>query len=298
MNRLKIGLLDFGNGYESFSDFIEVATGAEKLGFSRLWLGEHYVFNHLWCNPEVLIPLVLGYTERIRVGCAGILLNVHTPYRVALSFKLANNLFAERVDLGLAAGWPGIEKVKTLMLEGRAPAADFDARIEELVTLLRNEEGTAQDGLPLPPYRGGIPEIWSLGSSDRRLPQALSLGLGFSRSIFHGTPDIACFTKQLPAYRAAFLAQYGRPPNVNIAFSGVCDTTQAGAERIYRQSPYYNASFIQCNLAGTPEAFHDMIAGMREHSGIDEFIFLNLANAVEDKLRAMRLLSERFELCG
>ncbi|MEL6654219.1 MAG: LLM class flavin-dependent oxidoreductase [Bacteroidota bacterium] len=105
---MKIGLLTFEIGMErnDAMQLFEYAQIADELGFSRFWLGEHYddPLNY-WSNPEPLLPLLLGHTERINVGTAGILIRLHSPFRVATNFRLLNSMFMGRVDLGLAGGY-------------------------------------------------------------------------------------------------------------------------------------------------------------------------------------------------
>lgn len=114
MNQITLGLLEFGyhqkntNSLSVIQDVIDYVVKADELGFSRVWLTEHHNFYRTspWSNPEMLLPVLLGSTERIRIGMAGILINYHSPYRVALNFKLLANLYPRRVDLGLANGTP------------------------------------------------------------------------------------------------------------------------------------------------------------------------------------------------
>ena len=145
---IKIGLLDFGirdnkknSGLQSLYDVVDYAVRADELGFNRFWMAEKYNFDYYagWSNPEVLVPVIAGMTEQIRVGMAGILLPFHSPFRVSLNFKLLNNLFSNRIDLGLAKGLVH-EKIGE-MLNPQIHEASFfsiyEKKVEELINRIK-----------------------------------------------------------------------------------------------------------------------------------------------------------------
>src|SRR3954468_8238646 len=82
---------------------------ATQLGYRRYWLGEHHNMPAVAAtNPPVLIGLVAGATDRIRVGSGGVMLPNHAPLVVAEQFALLEAAFPGRIDLGI----------------GRAPGSD------------------------------------------------------------------------------------------------------------------------------------------------------------------------------
>jgi alkanesulfonate monooxygenase SsuD/methylene tetrahydromethanopterin reductase-like flavin-dependent oxidoreductase (luciferase family) len=83
---------------------IEIAVLADRLGFQRYWLAEHWGADVITPSPEVLTPVIAGLTNRIRVGPAGILLQFYSPLKVACNALLAEALFPGRTELGLARG--------------------------------------------------------------------------------------------------------------------------------------------------------------------------------------------------
>ncbi|MCW3464750.1 LLM class flavin-dependent oxidoreductase [Chitinophaga nivalis] len=293
MDAIKLGVLDFGEGYDSLHDLITYATDADQLGYSRFWLGEHYIFNSLWCNPEPILPLLLAYTERIRIGTAGILLSAHTPYRIAITFKQLSNMFSNRVDLGFAAGLPAGDNIRQLL---HADAGAFDEKLRQVLELLREEDNMIGNGIPVPPYRGEIPELWSLGCSCKRLDSVLESGLNFSRSLFHEISDDAAQKEQLRVFMERYADRHGAYPKINLAVSGICSDSEAMAKQLYKQSPYYQSAFIRCNLLGSPSYFQDTICEYAAAFGINEFIFLNLAAGIRDRLHSLRLLAPVFQL--
>ena len=64
-------------------------------------------------NPPVLIAMVAGATERIRVGSGGVMLPNHAPLVVAEQFALLEAAYPGRIDLGIGRA-PGTDPVTTL----------------------------------------------------------------------------------------------------------------------------------------------------------------------------------------
>ena len=82
---IAMGLLDFcnvgidGSAERGLGDTIETAILAERLGYKRYWLAEHWGADVSTPSPELLTPIIAGMTERIRVGPAGVLLPFYSP---------------------------------------------------------------------------------------------------------------------------------------------------------------------------------------------------------------------------
>lgn len=110
MSGLQLGLLDLchvapgSTPATALCDMTEVAQLADGLGFARYWLAEHHTSFVAHASPELLIPLVAGMTDRIRVGTAGVLLPYRSPLKVASDFRLLAILFPGRIDLGMGRG--------------------------------------------------------------------------------------------------------------------------------------------------------------------------------------------------
>jgi alkanesulfonate monooxygenase SsuD/methylene tetrahydromethanopterin reductase-like flavin-dependent oxidoreductase (luciferase family) len=112
MKKPTCGILDFGfreNGLNSLlklDDVVNSATTAEALGFSRYWISEHHFSQKslAWSNPQAVLPVLASATKKIRVGVAGVLLNLYSPYHIATFFKMLNNIYGNRIDLGVANG--------------------------------------------------------------------------------------------------------------------------------------------------------------------------------------------------
>ena len=61
-------------------------------------------------NPPVLIALLAGATQRIRVGSGGVMLPNHAPLVVAEQFALLEAAYPGRIDLGIGRA-PGSDPV-------------------------------------------------------------------------------------------------------------------------------------------------------------------------------------------
>jgi alkanesulfonate monooxygenase SsuD/methylene tetrahydromethanopterin reductase-like flavin-dependent oxidoreductase (luciferase family) len=84
---------------------IEQACVAESLGFSGVWLTEHYFTGESVYNDAMLFASALTQrTTRIRIGFAVIQMPFHHPIRLAVQLALLDNLSKGRIDVGIGKG--------------------------------------------------------------------------------------------------------------------------------------------------------------------------------------------------
>ena len=84
---------------------LEVIRRADELGYSEVWIGEH--FTTVWepCPaPDLLIAQALLQTERIRLGPGGHILPYHHPAELAHRIAYLDHLSNGRLNLGISAG--------------------------------------------------------------------------------------------------------------------------------------------------------------------------------------------------
>lgn len=306
MQKIKLGLLDFGlrdermNSLGIVEDLVEYARHADRLGFSRFWIAEHHNPGRrmAWTNPQSLVPILAGMTDRIRVGVAGVLLGIHSAYHVATHFKMMANLFPGRIDLGLANGVVN-EKVAQAAISrsNKESRALFEEKSRELVHLLRDEEALYEGGMGIviPPYRGELPEIWSLGVSYGSLDRALDLQANFARSIFHNGSDSSYEKERLHQFKEAFYARHGRYPSITLAMAGCCHHSARRAKRILT-SLNRKTTVGKGEVFGTPDKFYDEVMALTEKYGISEVIFMSAAMNSKDRQVGIELISEAFKL--
>ena len=84
---------------------IEQVCAAEQLGFSDVWLTEHYFTGESVYNDALLFAAALAMkTERIRIGFAVVQTPFHHPVRLAVQLALLDNLSKGRIDVGIGKG--------------------------------------------------------------------------------------------------------------------------------------------------------------------------------------------------
>jgi len=86
-------------------NLIEQACGAERLGFSDVWLTEHYFTGESVYSDSLMFAAALAMkTERIRIGFAVVQMPFHHPVRLAVQLALLDNLSKGRIDVGIGKG--------------------------------------------------------------------------------------------------------------------------------------------------------------------------------------------------
>src|ERR1044072_183280 len=103
----------------------ERARRADALGFHRYWVGEHHTPT-LCPNPLLLSAVLLGLTERIRIGTGAVGLLARSPLSIAEDVRLIRTLFGDRFDLGVTRGFVGTggdderatAEIRGLLLDG------------------------------------------------------------------------------------------------------------------------------------------------------------------------------------
>jgi alkanesulfonate monooxygenase SsuD/methylene tetrahydromethanopterin reductase-like flavin-dependent oxidoreductase (luciferase family) len=80
-----------------YSEYLEEAVLAERLGFDAVWASEHHFSEDAW-NPSPLtfLAAVAARTERVRIGTYVLLLPLHNPVRVAEDIAVLDNLSSGR----------------------------------------------------------------------------------------------------------------------------------------------------------------------------------------------------------
>jgi alkanesulfonate monooxygenase SsuD/methylene tetrahydromethanopterin reductase-like flavin-dependent oxidoreductase (luciferase family) len=84
---------------------IEQVCYAEALGFSDVWLTEHYFTGESVYNDSLMFAAALAMkTSRIRIGFAVVQTPFHHPVRLAVQLALLDNLSHGRIDVGIGKG--------------------------------------------------------------------------------------------------------------------------------------------------------------------------------------------------
>ncbi|KAA2218527.1 LLM class flavin-dependent oxidoreductase [Maribacter flavus] len=285
-------------GSNNLLDLLELAIKCDQCGFSRLWLGEHYGNMGFWNNPEPLIPVLLGITKRINVGCAGILVKYHSPLRIASSFKLINSIYPERVDLGFAAGKVHKE-VRTYLYkfpDSELEVNDFFNAINKILSFYKDEEVHNKKHVYIHPQHFPSPNLWLLTTDFNRLNDALDLGVNFSKSIFHINSSQASENQSIEKFKNSFIDKYYLKPEINLAFSGILTKDDKETTEIRRKIDKGMFSGFQCNIVATETEFCDKINSYQEKFGINDFSFLDLSPRIEKRIENIEILSENLNI--
>jgi len=295
---MRLGILDFCplreglKPFHSLHESIFLAQEAEKLGYSRFWMAEHHELTYAQHAPDIMVPLVAGSTERMRVGVAGVLLKLHSPLRVAKAFRLLESFFPGRIDLGVGGGEAEPEVVAALR-DGGTPLSEVRSehaqRTVRLLALMRGEASPAFQplGTPAPPF-------WVLGLSR---PEAASLAaehgtsFGFSLAHVQSRDDPSIAARYLDEFRSnRWLAR----PELVVAVSGMCAETEQEARALALEG--VGNPNPQVSVMGDPEQCRQQLEAIAHRYQANEIVFLDRAPDSASRLRCYRLLSSALGL--
>ncbi|RBM21891.1 LLM class F420-dependent oxidoreductase [Prauserella sp. PE36] len=172
----------------SAAEWRDLARRTEDLGFSTLFVADHYVgrgpaSREARLPPQHLAPIAAiataaAVTETLRVGCRVFCADYHVPAVLAKEAATLDLLSDGRLEFGIGAGWS--EPEYRAMGVPFAPAPQRVAKLTEVVALVkahwaggeldhRGEFSTATGytGLPLPVQRPHPPIM--IGGGRRRV---------------------------------------------------------------------------------------------------------------------------------
>ena len=169
---------------------LSLARTADRAGYRRYWVAEHHNMPSVAAtNPPVLIGLLAGATERIRVGSGGVMLPNHAPLVVAEQFALLEAAFPGRIDLGIGRA-PGTDPVTRYALRHGAGGVDdnavanFPAFVDDVIAMMdvtgvAMSVGARTHELRATPRAASRAPVWLLGSSDYSARLAAERGLPY-----------------------------------------------------------------------------------------------------------------------
>ena len=297
MSALNLSVLDFcsmSDGQspgERLTETLELAELADNLGYTRYWLSEHHGVPVAHASPELLVPLILSRTHRIRVGPAGILIRFYSPLKVADDFRCIESLYPGRVDLGICRGRTD-SATSAALLDGRR--IERDTYAQKLIDLTGHLHGLLPEGHPhagavVCPGGSTLPMVWGLGSGTLTADAAARLGMAFSLGLFLGVEIEPAAIEILERYRRQFRPGGMLPaPRCTVSVAGICaETSEEAADMLAR----HVNPFVVPNVVGTPEQCRDQLNALAERYDVDEIVFADLADQPMLRRRSLRLLS-------
>jgi len=221
---------------------LALAQVADRLGYTRYWVAEHHNMPAVAAtNPPVLIAMVAGVTERIRVGSGGVMLPNHAPLVVAEQFALLEAAHPGRIDLGIGRA-PGSDPVTSWALRHGAGGVTDDAvsrfpdHVQDVLTMMAPDgaaiaAGGRQYELRATPAATSAAQVWLLGSSDYSAHLAAELGLPYVFAHHfsgHGTAEA------LAIYRSEFRRGVVEEPRTFLTLNVCVAETTEEADRLVR----------------------------------------------------------------
>jgi luciferase family oxidoreductase group 1 len=286
-----LGALDLCKLYHGQShqeviwESIELAPRVEAMGYSRYWLAEHHAFDVAHGSPEMLVPVLAGVTRKMRVGIAGVLLRLYSPYKVAENFRLLHTIYPGRIDLGIARGSVEPSRERALLTGG--PGTDFE---EKLSQLLRYVRGT---GRPVAnPARTPAPEIWMLGTKTTSAKLAAENGTAFSMAMHLDPAGEPPVREILEEYRDNFkpCAELKEPRWI-VALAGICGRSVDEARSLLSRQEMG----VRANVVGTPHMWREKLERIRDETATTEFVVMDLCGGLEARTGSYELLARAMQ---
>jgi luciferase family oxidoreductase group 1 len=217
-----------------------LARVADRLGYRRYWLAEHHNMPAVAAtNPPVLVAMVAGATERIRVGSGGVMLPNHAPLVVAEQFALLEAAYPGRIDLGIGRA-PGTDPLTSVALRHGAGGVSDDAvnhfpqYVEDVVAMMSTDGVAMQvagrvQALRATPRAVSAPDLWLLGSSDFSAQLAAARGLPYVFAHHFSGRGTA---EALELYRSGYQPSERYPvPRTFLTVNAVVAESQEDADR-------------------------------------------------------------------
>jgi luciferase family oxidoreductase group 1 len=317
-----------GTPADAIRETVELAQRVEILGYHRYWLAEHHGTEGLaGPAPEIMVTRVAAATREMRVGSGGVMLSHYSPYKVAENFKVLENMYPGRIDLGVGRAPGSDHRTASALAYGSQVGIEyFPAKIRDMAAFLGDELPADHPlaGVKATPKADGIPEIWILASSEGSTTLAARFGMGLSYAHFINPVDADAL---LRLYRENFqVSNSMEKPTVNMGIFVLCAETEEEAERIVSTrdlhrlradrgqhgpmpSPETAAAHaysevelrrIQQNrqrlIFGTPNKVKAEIEEMASRYDVDEFIILSNCYEFSARVRSYELIAEAFGL--
>ena len=333
-NKIRLSVLDQspiregGTAADAIRETIELAQRVETLGYHRYWLAEHHGTDGLaGPAPEIMITRVAAATREMRVGSGGVMLSHYSPYKVAENFKVLENMYPGRIDLGIGRA-PGSDHRTAIALAygSQVGIEYFPAKIRDMAAFL--DDTLPKDhpltGVTATPRIKSVPEIWILASSEGSTTLAARFGMGLSYAHFINPADTDALLK---LYGKTFQpSEYLKEPALTMGIFVLCAETEEEAERIVSSrdlhrlradrgihgpmpSPETASTYtfseiekrrIQQNrerlIFGTPDKVKADIEEMAAKYDCQEFVILSNCYEFAARVRSYELIAEVFNL--
>ncbi len=277
MANFSLGVLEFGlikppklHAYQTINAVLEEISIYEELGYKRFWMSEHYSPEFAWYSPEMLLPLLAGYSSTIKVGWAGVLIRYHRPLALANNFKLLSAIYDDRIDLGIASAFISPNASYHL---ADADSDNWPKKVKTLLSLLRNtkDEALNTQHFDLPPHGTSLPNLWSLASSAKAIEMVVENDMNLSLSLMHPGSNYTANVDTIKRFKELYFNTHGMLPQTSalVSFAVTSDTR---AIRLLEKR-YSIEGFS--NLFGPADYIQEKLHQLAETLETDEFVLYN-----------------------
>ena len=122
-----------------YTDAIELAVEAERLGLDSVWASEHHFFGDGYLpQPFTLLAAIAARTTRVLLGTAIVVAPLHHPVEIAEQAAVVDIISNGRLRVGLGAGYVQRE-FDAVGADLRTRYGTTDQRIRDVRELLDNE---------------------------------------------------------------------------------------------------------------------------------------------------------------
>lgn len=118
--------------------FREMARRTEALGYSTLFVGDHYIDRSRitqYIAPLTAMGVAAGVTTTLRIGARVFCIDYHVPAVLAKEVATLDLLSDGRLELGLGAGWNPVEYEAMGLQFDEAPRRV--SKLEEVISMFR-----------------------------------------------------------------------------------------------------------------------------------------------------------------
>jgi probable F420-dependent oxidoreductase len=248
-----------------------VAQRAEALGFRDLWVTEN-TLDHVNCfDPVVVLTYAAAVTSRIRLGCAVVVLPVHSPLMVAHQWSTLDYVSGGRAVLAVGLGREHHFREFEVPEEGRVRR--FREEVDIIKGLWTQPQVSYQgrfyhlDGVTMnpKPVQQSHPPLWMGVGHPNAVRRAATLADGWMGS---GGSSIAEFGASVPILKEA-LAKAGRDPDTfpisKRVFMAVDDRPEVARAELHRwfSDVYHNPAGTDASgVYGTPEQVREKLEAL------------------------------------
>ncbi|MBM7703659.1 LLM class flavin-dependent oxidoreductase [Metabacillus iocasae] len=216
---------------DALKQTVELAKWTDELGYNRFWVAEHHNTNGLaGSSPLLMMTHLASQTSHIRIGSGGVLLPQYSSYKVAEDVQLLENLYPNRIDLGLGRSPGGDALTRLALTDGvRKSLNEFPRQVQSLIGHLTDSLPREHDfyGVRAFPKSETKPQLWQLGINKRGGRAAGELGISFTFG--HFIQPIGG-QEAIQSYHDSFVpSSYQQTPHTNVCIFVVCAETEEEA---------------------------------------------------------------------